>query len=299
MINKILLVTLFLLVPAASVFSQNESDSTGNHHWSWEKFKREMNLFKQDMNEVPTVSLSYGISNIYRKDIASKFANPGLIELKLGYTTEKEKSFLSHIIRYNFNYLYLDNFDNSLSFNSSSGTDKIRTNMWRFGVGFSSGYGYRLGTSGAAIIPYFTTGLDWSRAHFKDAPLNQSDYEILNMYHNKFKFGTSAESGIRINFSKFIALDASYQRSIVFQKHLFWKWAGSAMIELVGQGLLEEFLGSIADSSPNIAPIVSIILKSGLAYGLYELRLDKMNWPFNSEPPLSFDQVKVGLTFNF
>jgi hypothetical protein len=53
------------------------------------------------------------------------------------------------------------------------------------------------------------------------------------------------------------------------------------------------------DSSPYAGPVVGFILKSALSYGIYELRQEKMNWPFSSAAPLSYDQVKFGMTFNF
>jgi hypothetical protein len=77
------------------------------------------------------------------------------------------------------------------------------------------------------------------------------------------------------------------------------KWAGSAIIELAAQGMLDYFIKRIGKSSPAALPIVNVLLKGALSYGLYELRQEKMNWPFPSAPPMSYDQWKVGLTFNF
>ena len=94
-------------------------------------------------------------------------------------------------------------------------------------------------------------------------------------------------------------IDAGYERSIVFERHLFWKWAGSALIEAAAQGLLDEFINKIFKSSPAAGPVVNFLLKNALAYGIYELRQDEMNWPFPSSPPLAYDQFKVGMTFVF
>jgi hypothetical protein len=96
-----------------------------------------------------------------------------------------------------------------------------------------------------------------------------------------------------------LSLDVAYERSIIFERHLFMKWVGSGLIEAISQGLLDTFIGRIAKSSPAALPIINVLLKGALAYGLYELRQEKMNWPFPSAPPLSYDQWKVGLTFNF
>ena len=93
--------------------------------------------------------------------------------------------------------------------------------------------------------------------------------------------------------------DAGYERSIVFQRHLFWKWAGSAIIEAAAQGLLDGFISEVFESTPAAGPIVNFLLKNALAYGIYELRQDKMNWPFSSEAPIAYDQFKFGVTFVF
>jgi hypothetical protein len=63
--------------------------------------------------------------------------------------------------------------------------------------------------------------------------------------------------------------------------------------------LLDKFIDEIFESSPSAAPVVNFMLKSALTYGMYELRKDKMNWPFNSDSPLTYDQFKFGLTFIF
>jgi hypothetical protein len=99
--------------------------------------------------------------------------------------------------------------------------------------------------------------------------------------------------------TRLIVLEAGYERAIVFERHLFWKWAGSGIIELAANGLLDVFIKEVFKSSPAAGPIVFFVLKSALGYGLYELRQDKMNWPFPSAPPIAFDNIKFGVTFVF
>ncbi|HSP87628.1 MAG TPA: hypothetical protein VLN45_05810, partial [Ignavibacteriaceae bacterium] len=66
-----------------------------------------------------------------------------------------------------------------------------------------------------------------------------------------------------------------------------------------GHWALDSFVDEIMDSSPYAAPIVGFVLKCALSYGVYELRQDKMNWPFKSAAPLAYDQFKFGMTFTF
>ena len=299
-----LLIFLCSFILAPMIIAQDDSTKTEKDwdwHWNdWDKWDDwNMDLVFKETH--PAISLQYGLAKIDRDDIQAEFTDPGLIELKLGYIKDKAAWKTENIIKHSFNYLYLVNESNKLAGKNALGTE-IESEMWRFGYGNSSGYGYKL-SEDAAIIPYYTYTLNWSNIDFKypDNPTFASgpDQDVLNMYDESFRFGTSSEGGVRIKVFENLMLDAGYERSIVFQRHLFWKWAGSGLIEGAAQGLLDGFISKIFKSSPAAGPIVSFILKNGLAYGIYELRQKKMNWPFNSEAPISYDQFKFGVTVVF
>ena len=122
---------------------------------------------------------------------------------------------------------------------------------------------------------------------------------MLDRFEDGVRFGTSSEGGLKIVATSLVTLEVGYERTVVFERHLFWKWAGSGIIEAASQGLLDVFIKEIMKSSPAAGPVVYFVLKSALGYGIYELRQDKMNWPFKSSAPLSFDSFKFGLTFTF
>jgi hypothetical protein len=63
--------------------------------------------------------------------------------------------------------------------------------------------------------------------------------------------------------------------------------------------MLDSFVKEIVRSSPYSGPIVNFILKNGFAYAMYELRKEKMHWPFNSAEPLMYNSYKAGMTFTF
>ena len=152
----------------------------------------------------------------------------------------------------------------------------------------------------ASITPYYTSSLTWTNLDFTDDSLiYPEDERIKELYDETFRFGSSYESGVRIHATDLIALEGGYERSIVFERHLFWKWAGSGIIEIAAHGLLDVFIKEIFKSSPSAGPIVFFVLKSALGYGLYELRQDKMNWPFPSAPPIALDNIKFGVTLTF
>lgn len=301
-----LLVALVLLLGVG--FSKAQDDSTKTKedwewHWDemddWEDWTVDFGFNKTR----PAISLQYGLADLSRTDIQSEFVDPNLLELKLGYIKDRNAWETDYIIKHSYNFLYLSNESNALAGKEAVETE-IESNMWRFGIGWSSGYGYKLGES-SAIIPYYSFTLNWSNIDFPNTDeltlshVPDPDVEKLNLYDESFRFGTSSEGGVRVKLIDNLMLDAGYERSIVFQRHLFWKWAGSALIELAAQGILDGFINNIFKSSPAAGPVVNFLLKNALAYGIYELRQDQMNWPFPSEPPIAYDQFKFGMTFVF
>lgn len=291
---KLLLLSALLLFLSVPIIAQEENEEKNkDKKWRWEFDDLDFSFKKSK----PTISLQYGLSQSQRNDLNASIVDPALFEVKLGYIKDRKAWGKDNIIKHNFRYLFLSNISNNISGNDGS-TDNVGTETWRFGFGRSSGYGYKLSES-TAIIPYYTYTLNWSRVDFQNDVTNENDRRIIDYYDESFRFGTSSEGGLRIQFIDNIAIEAGYERAIVFQRHLFWKWAGSAVIEGAAQGLLDTFINEVFKSSPAAGPIVNFVLKNALAYGIYELRRDKMNWPFSSEAPLTFDQFKVGVTFVF
>jgi hypothetical protein len=296
-----LLIVILLLTAAPIILPQEDSTKTEKDwdwHWDqWEDWEMDFGFSKTR----PAISLQYGLANLEREDLLSQFVDLNLVEVKLGYIKDRKAWETDYIIRHSYKYLYLSNQSNKLAGKEAVGTE-IESDMWRFGFGRLSGYGYKLGEN-AAIIPYYSYTLNWSNINFKYPDIMtfipEPDHNVLNLYDKSFRFGTSSEGGVRIKIIDNLMLDAGYERSIVFQRHLFWKWAGSAVIEAAAQGLLDGFISKVFESTPAAGPIVNFLLKNALAYGIYELRQDKMNWPFNSEAPIAYDQFKFGMTFVF
>ncbi len=288
-----------------TIIVNNEEDYSGNHsfrHHRWGKWN--FDVWSEEFSGRPTISAIFGMSNPTIKDFNESLTDPGLLELKLGYTSKSSTSTAEGILKYHFRFLFLSNFSKDLSTKDSS--NGIETKAWRFGLGRSNGYGYKFGSS--AVLLYNSYSLDWSKVDVKTFPLTIqllnnskliSDMEKLNLYDGTIRFGTSSEGGIKIQIIPQITLDAGYERSVIFQRHLFWKWLGSAVIEAAGQIAVDNFVNEIMDFSPYAVPVVNFVLKNALSYGVYELRHEKMNWPFKSAAPLSYDQFKFGVTFVF
>ena len=285
---------LILIIPFYS-FAQDSTKAKDKKGWKWEW--DDFDEWKIWKNKQPAISLNYGLSDISRKDVETPFADNNLLELKLGYRSKQKTKYADYIEKSVFNYLFLNRNTTNLAGGSGT-TGDIETKNWQFGAGWSKEYGYKIGKD-ASITPYYTSSMNWTRIDFPDDSLNPNDERIKQLYDEAFRFGTSSEAGVRIQPIKLITFEAGYERSIVFERHLFWKWAGSAVIEVAANGVLDVFIKEVFKSSPAAGPIVFFVLKGALGYGLYELRKGEMNWPFPSAPPIAMDNFKFGMTFTF
>lgn len=300
-----LLSFLFFFCNNVNLFAQ-ETDSTWHYNWekkdstciddSWEYHPRfdwrwDWNF---DFLKHPTVSIHYGLSNITLKDLPSSFSQPALGEVKVGYTRVK-KFKTDYLVRHKFNYLTISNTSFELGKKKEDG--KINAEMWRFGFGEEKGFGYKTGS--ASFVLYNSWGATWGNVKFKDSINNPVDYALIKPFYDEFRFSSFNAGGIKIKPVEFLEIDLSGQRNAIYPAFLFWKASGSFIIEAAAQGLVDSFVGEIFKSSPAAAPIVSFIMKNAVSFAVYELRKEKVNWPFNSPTPLIVDTYKVGLSFVF
>jgi len=241
----------------------------------------------------PSIELSYGQSEISLKNSGINFTQQGTINLKLGWHKERSLKNKS-IVNYRSNFISGSYSTGNIRFRNPANSDAVNLN---FGFGSADGYGYKLGKNSTLVL-YNSSAMTWTR-YDHGSSLNYAENNMAEDFNKTIRFGSTAEGGIIIPLGGLVNLQASYDRTIVFPRHMVWKHMGSALIEAAGQSLIDGFVHAIYKTSPFAAPIVSFILKNGLSYGLYELRREKMNWPFESAEPLLFDTYKVGLKFTF
>ncbi len=290
-------ITFLLMTISPLYINAQDSTKTDDEDWAWEWEWDYVDDWISWSQKKPTISLDYGLSKISREDVDASFANNDLIELKLGYTTRKNTRYADYIEKFNYNYAFLNYSSTSLA-GGTEDSSEIETSNWQFGLGWSSGYGYKIGSE-AAIIPYYSSTLSFTEVDFQNDSLNANDEDIMNRYYGAFRFGSSSEFGIRGQITDLFIIEAGYETAAVFEGWLFWKWAGSAVIEVAANGVLDIFIKEVFKSSPAAGPIVFFVLKGALGYGLYELRRGEMNWPFPSAPPIAFNNLKFGMTFTF
>ena len=246
----------------------------------------------------PFIELNNGISSLSLDGMSGKFSNAGLIEMKLGTATEYRSRYSKNLLKYFNSYLFLDKVSSTYNYGSKDAA-AYKFDMWRFGGGKKEGYGMKLGSM--SLVPYTSSSLAWSYLDTKDlSGLSElNDFNSIAKFNKDIRFGTQAEGGLIINVLPMLSLEAKYERSAIFPRTLFWKYAGSALIEEGGMQLLDDFVSRILRNEPTAGAIVNFVLKNAYSYGMYELRKTKMNWPFDTEAPLMHEAFKFGLSFTF
>ncbi len=304
--NLLLLTASIFFIAQLNLLAQDEKDTTLNRWYDdWEDFE----WFDWEIRGKPFIEANYGIGKAFHKKMYYDFAKAGLAEIKMGYAS-REDFFDEKVIEFSEKFFFASKIGSDLQ-SSTKQWKELRSDMWRFGFSKRNGYGYKTGAF--YILPYYSSGFQWTRLDMKDYPPSaflltdppivvtgaRTDTEILNRFNKSFRFGTLSEGGIRFDIASQVSFNAGYETAVVFPRHLFWKHIGSMVIEGAVFGMLDRFIDEIADSSPYASPLVNCLLKNGLSYALYTLKKEKMNWPFNTEAPLTYEMLKFGVTFTF
>ena len=245
----------------------------------------------------PTITVHYGLSELSLDEFEYPFGSPGMIGLHLGFSRIDRLNDEARIINFMSRYVSVDYISTGLG--EGAGTGEFASAVWRFGLAGDNGYGYRLSSSSSmpSLILSHGNGLTWSQVDFDRPETLTPDEFRTDRFESGLRFGSMTEAGLMFQISNTLTLNASFERSIVYERHLFWKSLGSKIIESAVQRIVDRFVDRIFESSPAAGPVVNFLLKNGLAYGIYELRRSDMNWPFDTAPPLHHDSFKFGVTF--
>ncbi len=247
----------------------------------------------------PVISLNFGMSDLSLKDFDHTFGNLGMLELKLGFASLDPKRGDTKILDLMQRYLSIAHISTNIG--NGAETGELESSVWRIGLVSENGYGYTLSSTSStpSIILMHSRGVAWSDVDI-DQPLNPpQDGFRPSRFEDAVRFGSMTEAGVMVQLSNVLSVNASFERSIVYERHLFWKWIGSVVIEGGAHSLIDRFVDAVFDSTPSAGPVVNFLLKNGLSYALYELRRSDMNWPFDTAAPLHHDTFKVGVSFIF
>lgn len=243
----------------------------------------------------PTIEISYGNSDIRLNGDSYGLANAGMIEMKLGFTSQIKSKYGDNILNYDNRFIFLRN----ASSDNYSGSNNPGTfnNLWSFGLGNKEGYGVKLGS--VSLVPYSSNSIAWSEISYPASMETESENSALADFNNAFRFGTTTEAGINLQLSEGFSLQPKFEISDIFPRHLFGKQLMSSVIELGGLYLIDDFTKLIMRNTPVAGTFVNFILKNAYEYGFYQLRKNQMYWPFTSVAPLRYNTFKLGMTFTF
>ncbi|GJQ62143.1 MAG: hypothetical protein SCALA702_11960 [Melioribacteraceae bacterium] len=269
----------------------------------WDRDWDDYDMFEWSSDSNPFIEVNYGIVNPKHNIFSTDFQKLGAGEVKLGFSS-RDVYFENYITEFDEKFFFVSNLSKDFA-NEDLVTD-IEMKAWRFGMGTREGYGYRFGRT-FAILPYHQGAISWTRLNYVQpniintlAPvLTQEDNDILDRYEDSFRFGTIAEGGIMLEFGSMVSVNAAYEASVIFPRFMTWKYLGSLVIEGAGVAFIDYFVDEVIDSSPAAGPIVNFVLRNAFSLAMHSLKRDEMNWPFSTETPMTFETVKVGMSFRF
>jgi len=317
--NLFLLLTAIFFAFTLNSSAQEEKDTTKSKSedekvnilpdpdWDWDfelenfKFIKPSNSEWDTKEKRPFVRLNYGTSFLADKNYeGAPFKDNIDLEIVLGYYKLKEhkKSILTKTEASEF---FIANISDEI-IDPDNKFEGVNIDSWRFGFNNRDCYGYKFHDNFMLDFGH-SDGMGWTYMHFD--PKNWSDQLDTNTNYNfrtfneTIRFGEQFESSVSLTLFEKLSINAAYERVNVYPRHMFWYWSLSKIIESAGQGMVDGFVKEIRKFSPEFTPIFNFILKSGLSYGIYELRKKKMNWPIKTAPPFTFENIKFGASFNF
>lgn len=297
-VSRILIVALFCY---ASTLTAQSNNNYGDNDWdNWDD-----DMFDWYGDSRPMIEVNYGLGKLEHDNFTEgRFGDIGSFELKLGYS-EINEHHEDYIVELDSRYIFAGKIDNKLRSDIDLKDFQYVSESFRLGFGNRQGYGYKFGP--VAVIPYNQSALLWNKFNRlkRNEPVaagfidTTDPIDVANRYGDAFRFASLSEAGAKFEVANMIALNVSYEGTVVYPRFKTWKWLGSYVIEQSGYAALGEFVEEIMDRVPAAGPIMNVLLRGGYQYAFYLLKKEKMNWPFETEAPLAYEQFKFGITLTF
>lgn len=241
------------------------------------------------------VEFGYGSGTVDHLSSTSTFANPGLLEFRVGVRDMKmvRRKVLESEERFAGGQWYSPDVS---AFKSAS--PMVRLRMFRFGMGSRTAYGYEWGS--ALFFPYHQYAFTLTTIHpAYSSSVPDVDRALMDRYKGPFRAGISFEGGFRLHVSRALSFQTGVEGSVVYPRFVFPKWTGSYVVGIAAFLLSSQGAESILSSSPFFTPVFSFIVRNGISFLFYEAIRRNSFWPFRSEPPLSIATLKAGFAIAF
>ena len=177
----------------------------------------------------PFIEANWGLAQPKMKDLEDSFASLGIVELKLGYSSQDQlrKSLVSLDERYAFVGYMGDDVRPS----GEADEGDALSELTRFGFGNRLGYGF--GGSGLRFEMYNQNSLNWTKILPVGYDTMTEDVQaIFDRYETSFRFGQLMEAGAKFHLFKSISLSAGAEGAVIFPRHVFWPWLGVSLIHI-------------------------------------------------------------------
>ncbi len=289
---KKITVILFLML-SVSIFAQDviiDLDEEGD-----------INLFGIRANKKPLVELSYSINSLNQEDFVGSIKKNGELQLRLGYsvsTNTKSKKVYEEYFFFGFS-------NSNMNLGSSDGFYEF--NFYK--IGSLSRISYALPLSrNVNILPYYAGGLffyemsdetNYVSPTYNTQGTSVDETIIKRTADEKFHFGNTFESGLRLKFNDSFSVFGSYGAYVYYPRFMTWKFLGSMITYQIGFTLLDNFDKIIIQKSPVLGAITDVILKSAYNYVFYYFQKGDMNWPISTETPFTDEGITFGFSINF
>ncbi len=292
----LLIVTIFLGLSVNS-YAQQDDDLEIFDKDLWDESEIDVNFF----SDIPMIEIIYGLEtpSIHKDIFNSSFNKPSSLEGRFGYIDINKNLYNSSVFSVDGHYVFIGYITNELSFNKNDVDDrKFSIDLWNFGITDYEGYGWEFSPM-TNMQFYNNASIMWSGVNSDDSLINREDFRKIERISDGVRFGDSYETGIKFQIYKPVNLAFGYTRQLIYTRLLFWKWAGSKIIQAIGDELVNMFNDDILEASPSFGPVIYFILNTAYNYGWYELSKSRMNFPFSTEKPLIIDGLKFGFNLTF
>jgi hypothetical protein len=284
---------LFFLANSA-LLSNSDEDKT-----VWDKILDKYWNIPVHLQNSPTIELTYGLAqpDFTNTEFSGKLALAYSLDLKYGFTRFYGFKGMPYRFYYASEFAFMSNLSSHIKPRQIP-ANGITTDNWRFGIGYRNGYGYEFGSLSKVIL-YHASSLVWSTVDFESSPQNQNDLKTINKYDEITRFGQSFEGGAIYSLTDIVNITAGVENQVIFPRHNFGQWLVPLFGELIIQRTIDFFGDELLQSNKDSYPVLNAALKYTISYILFTLKRNNMNWPFESAPPMTYSNYKIGFTFIF
>jgi hypothetical protein len=220
------------------------------------------------------------------------------MEIHYGVTRENHNLVVDNIFYHSREEIFLSSISSSTKLFQDA-ESLIKTDAWRFGFTYTSGYGFTLPNQHQLTLTH-KAGLCWTQIDVETFPyMYQEAAPYLISYDMNTKFGTLWSMGANYKFDEDYIASFEYEHSLVNPNFELGQFARSWILEVALQRWMDFFEEEMLRSTKEKFPYIYFIYKSTVSSLIYYYRSEQAYWPSKSSKPLNYRGIKLGITYVF